>query len=606
MNPIDCIQLHKELDDAVVLRSALDAAMKEASATGDTAKVRELMESLQKKREAIEDKLDNRHHFALRQRLAKKIGAEYVGDFHDGLAVARLMVSSRARAIYIDRTGETIIDHNFDEAQNFSEERAIAYRDGMGYVVDTAGNVLTPAGIGAGYASDYYGGVASFRDIERELRFIDRNGKDVDYPFHLSGSAAVVGNGIVSVDRVQGVIAKEYLKFYEKEGSETKATVFDRVEFSEGMALARTPENKFHFIDESGKDIFPEGFDEAYHFSDGVALVRQGSKIFYIDKTGKNVSGKEFDTTTGTTGGFCSFRDGLARLITQDDKTIFIDKSGERAFEGEWDRAVDFSEGAALVGDTRGGLLGRSQKYYVVDKSGRRISPKFSELNEPWLNNKKNGMIRVKNGSGEKLEYFIDEAGAVIGPFIEARDFAEDFAAVKDKKGWYFIDKKGNPTTGKRFELVAGGGGGDDLRKMGLVAVVTISGRWTLVDRTGAQTTTNLYDEIGRRSDGAIIGRWAAKEFYLIGPDGRELHKEAFRFIGDFMGEVAVAQAKKGGYSVINRRGETLLENVMEWESLPRDGILRARVNDPESSVHVESYFDEKGRKVFGKTPKNS
>ena len=122
--------------------------------------------------------------------------------------------------------------------------------------------------------------------------------------------------------------------------------------------------NKWGYIDQTGRLIIPFNFDGAGNFSEGLAAVDIKEKTGYIDKTGKFVIPPRFIS------GF-SFSEGLAavlmRRIDQEGRTPFyeygyIDRSGRVVIQPPQDpesikwfamvsRGLAFSEGLALCGE---------------------------------------------------------------------------------------------------------------------------------------------------------------------------------------------------------------------------------------------------------------
>ncbi|MEM4282831.1 MAG: WG repeat-containing protein [Candidatus Woesearchaeota archaeon] len=62
--------------------------------------------------------------------------------------------------------------------------------------------------------------------------------------------------------------------------------------FSKPEGVARVKkDNKWFYIDKTGREIITEKFDEAYPFSEGVAKVKKDKQLFYINKKGKRIFG---------------------------------------------------------------------------------------------------------------------------------------------------------------------------------------------------------------------------------------------------------------------------------------------------------------------------
>jgi hypothetical protein len=57
--------------------------------------------------------------------------------------------------------------------------------------------------------------------------------------------------------------------------------------FSDGLAVVQIGNNKWGFVDKTGKLVIQPQFDYASEFSEGLAVVLIGNKYDYIDKTGK-------------------------------------------------------------------------------------------------------------------------------------------------------------------------------------------------------------------------------------------------------------------------------------------------------------------------------
>jgi len=90
--------------------------------------------------------------------------------------------------------------------------------------------------------------------------------------------------------------------------------------FSDGLARALINQ-KYGFIDHTGKIIIPAEFDYATEFSEGLSLFRTGIQLGYIDKTGKILIKKSFDYAY-------SFHNGLA-MVYEQDRLGYIDQTGK-------------------------------------------------------------------------------------------------------------------------------------------------------------------------------------------------------------------------------------------------------------------------------------
>ena len=88
---------------------------------------------------------------------------------------------------------------------------------------------------------------------------------------------------------------------------------------SSGVLLVEL-DSKKGFIDETGKEIAPCIYDDAYTFSEGMAPVQKDGKWGFIDETGKVVVPCKYE-------GAVHFNEGLA-CVEMDGKWGFVDKYG--------------------------------------------------------------------------------------------------------------------------------------------------------------------------------------------------------------------------------------------------------------------------------------
>lgn len=79
--------------------------------------------------------------------------------------------------------------------------------------------------------------------------------------------------------------------------------------------------NKYGYIDKTGKVVISPQFEYAGAFSEGLAEIKIGNKCGYIDKMGKIVIPPQFDDVW-------PFSDGIA-IVAISDKLGYIDRTGK-------------------------------------------------------------------------------------------------------------------------------------------------------------------------------------------------------------------------------------------------------------------------------------
>lgn len=87
--------------------------------------------------------------------------------------------------------------------------------------------------------------------------------------------------------------------------------------------LAKVEQNdKWGFVDKTGKVVVPLQYDDVYHFSDGLAGVKQNDKWGFVDKTGKVVIPLAYDYVDGFVGNLA--------VVKKDGEWFTINKQGQR------------------------------------------------------------------------------------------------------------------------------------------------------------------------------------------------------------------------------------------------------------------------------------
>jgi len=241
------------------------------------------------------------------------------GDFKDGMA--RTSVSRQERPGYcclfgfINAAGWEVVEPQYWEVEDFSEGlAAVLMGDRWGYIDREGRTTLGPRWIAAQSFSE---GLAGVCEEGGDCGYIDK-----------AGAWAIRGEHINLISH-----------------------------FSEGLApnMIDARSFKFVYINRTGHTVIEGPFDEARHFSGGLALVRFNGRWFHIDKTGREVQKPE-----------------RIRSFMQNGKIGFMDAAGKVIMEPQIELAFEFSEGLAPV-RVKG-------KWGYMDEGGRMvIKPRFYE-----------------------------------------------------------------------------------------------------------------------------------------------------------------------------------------------------------------------------------
>jgi hypothetical protein len=206
------------------------------------------------------------------------------------------------------------------------------------------------------------------------------------------------------------------------------------------MAAVSTFEDKFGYIDRTGKLTIPYQFEVAGPFREGLAAVVFGGRCYvearndsprYMSLGGVHLlSSDELDAFIAGTAAMSS--PGVPPFITERCGEGFIDKTGKIVFRLQGAR--DFSEGLAAVED-----LG---KWGFIDRNGTfRVSLQFEDARS-FCNGLAPARVDGKWG-------YIDSAGQwkIRPEFKEADEFSDGLASADsgyiDQSGTRVVNTKG-------------------------------------------------------------------------------------------------------------------------------------------------------------------
>lgn len=255
---------------------------------------------------------------------------------------------------FIDRSGQWIIQAEYEEARHFSEGLAAAKYYGSWGFIDINGDWK----IAAEYedVKPFHEGLACAMK-NRRWGFIDHDGAWHFEPNMRAVSSFSDGKAIIKKDG--GFV------FINTNGDRIIKNSFDRaLPFAEGLAFVIYHGYK-GYIDQRGNWMIKHDYQEAYSFSEGLALVKIGNQYGFIDQQGKIAIEPKYDDAN-------YFKEGLA-AVKQHDTWGYINQTGRYVIEGRFDAAFPFSNHLAVV--KYGGRFG------VIDKQGDwMLAPSYSGL----------------------------------------------------------------------------------------------------------------------------------------------------------------------------------------------------------------------------------
>ena len=227
-------------------------------------------------------------------------------------------------------------------------------------------------------------------------------------------------------------------------------------QFFEGLAVIKV-NNKYGYIDKTGKVVIEPKYDLASPFNEGYAWVTINNEPFLIDINGQPIKPSNKNNNTKYIY-LETFKDGLAR-VNVNRKYGFVDKNNELIIPAKYDHAEQFFEGLASVK--------LNNKYGYIDKTGKLIIP---------------------------LKY--DFAGQFYNGEASVR-FADRLAIINKQDEIIHSENANKPRVSFDGESLQGFKSG--LVKIGMYKEGSI--KYGLIDKSGKQIIPAEYEVISERGD---------------------------------------------------------------------------------------------------------
>lgn len=260
--------------------------------------------------------------------------------FTDGFARVRM---GDQNYDIINKKGEVVVDgKQFDNVRQMSEGMVVVCKDKKYGVLDRNGNqIAAPKFV---ECQDFSDGLAWVK-IGKRWGCIDKNGNMVIDTNYVSINGFHEGLAFVwkdypwrnealpvCIDKKGNIVIEELPKV----GGE-----IDHLFFSEGLACIKV-NDKYGYIDKTGKFVIEPQFDFAQNFSDGLALIAyEKERVYYGVNVPYNICG-------------------------------YIDKKGKVVIQPKYELADNFSEGLAAVCLKTGTI--EKIKYYYIDKNEKMVT----------------------------------------------------------------------------------------------------------------------------------------------------------------------------------------------------------------------------------------
>lgn len=336
--------------------------------------------------------------------------------------------------------------------------------------------------------------------------------------------------------------------------------------------------DKWGYINPKGEYVINPQFDDAYPFSDGVALIEMDGKVGYINEDGSYLLPAQYKEGT-------VFNDGVAVVVMEGSVPTCIDKKGNIKFSINDAKVMSYFYNGIAV------YYNQDMKCGYIDKEGNIIvTPQFA-----WGSRFQENLAIIQNE--DKKYGFIDMTGKiVINPQYESigGHFYDGLAAFYNGKQWGFIDKEGKYAINPQFE--------EAYWFRNDLAAVKVGSRYGFVDKTGKLVINPQFDKAGGFSANGLAafeqsGRWG-----YIDKEGKIVINPQFDEVSYFHGDFAMVKSANK-YGLIDKNGKFLVNPQFEavhYSSEIFDGNHQCVLSDYyDASAFVTSFMKKAENDLF-------
>ncbi len=446
---------------------------------------------------------------------------------------------------FIDEQGELILDATNDYVGNFSEEtkRAVVYKtlpNKSGIKPKSKVNLIDLSG-------------KKLLNFKEDLLSIDYKNINKDKSFF------------------QITVGKTPTFYFNKKGHQVFVNPTKMRPFVEGLALYRSKENKWGFVDSTGTVLIKPRFKFARPFSDGLAMV--------IDSTG-----------------FCAFINTKGAIVF---KTNFTQQ--QQLGLG------DFHENRCWFKGEKGWFWG------CFDKTGKEIiTPSFhhkitkASLSKPGESyalpmdfNKGVASVSVLD-ENKKLAYtIIDSLGnqkIKPGTFAMIKPFDENGLAIflnskNEKIG--LLNIAGKEICAPKYQSILP-------FENGFARVVSSQGKWGLINMGGEEIAKPIYEAIGSLAEGLVPVKVKNRGWSFINKTGKAVISGPFKTVTSFQGGISFVHQKDKDFLIDKNGNEIFFSNGKpEFFS---EGILGILKNENVPKRKRKYFFaDDSGNNILGR-----
>lgn len=330
---------------------------------------------------------------------------------------------SAVKWLYLDRKGEVAIPAQFESADIFRDGLALVSEKGRFGFIGKDGKYVIPAKYK--WATVFAGGLAFVVEPDSCIHAIDRSGKTV---FRLPQAAEVQ----VFTDGVAAFCTRDdKWGFVDKSGKVVLTPKYDRLAMANhGLAEARLDGRKGVIDMATGKEVIPFGeYDDLSLCVENEAiLVRKGNYCGLVDRHDKFVINPRYKR-------LMEDEEGLFVFVTDDDKAGWCDGEGKEIIPSRYAELMGF-----IGKDMAPVRLESDGKWGIIDREGNTVMPAYYDAVHEMAYSP---LLLVEKD--DKWGAFDPKTGkdAFDPQFEDIDGFYGDLAIVKVSDQYGLIDKTG-------------------------------------------------------------------------------------------------------------------------------------------------------------------
>jgi len=278
------------------------------------------------------------------------------------------------------------------------------------------------------YGSKFLNGLATV-EVNGEWFVINRSGKNVLNDRF--SSVKVNSNGLI--------IYSDNFKFgvLDKQGNVVVQALYDYIgDYSDGLAVVEL-NGKYGYINESGQLIVNRDYDLAHKFTNNIGLVKKNDRYAFINTKGENVTEFIFDDAYPFMNNLAIVgRENLEGVI----KYGIINNQGKTIVDREYDSIAEqhFSENEIFIAY-------KDELYYLLDIDGEVLNP----LGYTSITTDNVTKFMIAENSKEEI-FIIDNQNNIIFTDIEEYDsynlvvdLNQKYFALNKNDRWMLYDETG-------------------------------------------------------------------------------------------------------------------------------------------------------------------